>query len=1384
MAAQDNANLQPPANPDSRYRPNLPTPGKLDIFSSSIEDTWRRWKRQWDAYEIATRLDKETLKYRTAVLLTCLGSEALEIHEGFSFEDGEDRNNIETVLAKFDKYFMAETNEAYESYRFNKCDQTDSENVETYVTRLRQLAKGCHYGELSDRLIRDRIVAGVRDDELRKKLLEERDLTLKLAIEKCKIHESSEKQLKGMGHEDVHFVRKNYDDKKKEKQKFEKKGQKFDKKKHKFCTYCMGKHVSGKESCPAYGHKCGKCGRHNHNEKACKTEKWRKRVHACDLNASDEEDEFVVLHVNDDNINSTSTQKAKSVHANMVINEKTISFQIDSGATTNCMSLNDYIRVTDDKDHEHLTKTEKKLTMYNGTEVRPIGERILDVTNPKNDKKYKVRLYILEGNFRPILGLRAVEYMKLVTINVENIAHVKEEENLISGFDDVFKGELGTLPGELHVELDKEVPNVKLPCRKWPLQVREQVKEELDRLEKLEVIQKVDTPTDWISSLVVTMKPNGKARLCIDPKPLNKAIKRNHYPMKTLDDVLEELKGAEFFTKLDARNGFWHVLLDEESSFLTTFETPFGKYRWNRMPFGISNAPEEFQRRVDDALMGLPGVFAVHDDIIVWGKSDGTQNASENHDKNLKGLLNRCREKGMKLNREKVELKQTEITYLGHKISKDGVKADPKKVDAINKLDTPTDKQGVQRILGVVGYLQKFAPHLSEMSAPLRELIKKDVNFRWDEHVHGVALKNIKQTLSEPPVLRFFDPKSENVVIQCDASDFGLGACLLQDNQPVQYASRALTQTERNYAQIEKEMLAIVFGLERFERFVYGKHVEVESDHKPLEVIHKKALLNAPKRIQRMLLRTQKFEYTVKYKKGTEMYIADTLSRGVKPSQTIGNQKREDIFLSECEQEIEKVNMAYMVSVSGERMEEIRENTKTDSDLMSLMGYIQNGWPSERKSLPIDIQMYFTFREELSVQNGVIFKGERVVVPTSMRSKIIGLIHVSHTGVQGCLRRAREAVYWPLMALDFEEAIGNCQTCQKFQRNQQKEPMISSEVPELPYQFVGTDLFEFEGKQYLVTVDYYSDFFELDYLHNQTAKEVIHKLKAHFARHGIPETVTSDNGPCYDSHEFTEFAEDYGFEHVTSSPGYPQANGKAEAAVKSAKTLMKKAKESKTDPYLALLELRNIPGEKVKSSPAQRLFGRRTRTKVPVSKKLLKPKIVTDVEQQLIDRKQSQAKYYNRGTHELIELKPGQQVMFKAPRSNKWVKATVNNQVDIRSYQIRTEDGRVFRRNRRHLRTVPKTDILPRPATVQKQVQTPVQNQTRQIALEQGERQETATVETARPSVETPLPTVETATPTVTRQSTPVTDRQTVSGQTVTRVGRQIKKPKFYIDEC
>ena len=286
----------------------------------------------------------------------------------------------------------------------------------------------------------------------------------------------------------------------------------------------------------------------------------------------------------------------------------------------------------------------------------------------------------------------------------------------------------------------------------------------------------------------------------------------------------------------------------------------------------------------------------------------------------MKKLLERCREKGIKLNPEKTEYKKTEIAYLGHIISRDGLKVDPKKVDAIQNLATPTDKAGVQRLLGMVGYLQRFAPKLSEVAAPLRELVRKDIHFRWDVDVHGKAVEELKKLLSEAPVLAYFDPKEDDVSVQCDASEFGLGACLMAKGQPVQFTSRALTQTERNYAQIEKEMLSIVFGLERFERLVFGRHVVVETDHKPLLPIHKKSLLSAPKRLQRMLLRTQRYDYSVVYKKGTEMYLADTLSRSVTGKSKQSAFGKEEIFQTEFEQELENTHMASHIAVWQERL--------------------------------------------------------------------------------------------------------------------------------------------------------------------------------------------------------------------------------------------------------------------------------------------------------------------------------------------------------------------------------------------------------------------------------------------------------------------------------
>ena len=384
----------------------------------------------------------------------------------------------------------------------------------------------------------------------------------------------------------------------------------------------------------------------------------------------------------------------------------------------------------------------------------------------------------------------------------------------------------------------------------------------------------------------------------------------------------------------------------------------------------------------------------------------------------------------------------------------------------------------------------------------------------------------------------------------------------------------------------EKEMLSIVFAVERFEQCVYGRPVKVETDHKPLESIFKKSLISAPKRLQRMLLRLQKFDLEVTYKKGTEMVLADTLSRAYKVPQP--GEPAAEATRGETEKDVESINMTQYIPMSEKTQTRMQRATEEDEDLRDLKTVIRHGWPL-RKDVPVKVRDYFPFRDELTMQNGLIFKGERLVVPTSLREEMAEKLHSSHIGIQGCLRRARETLYWPGMIKKVEDYIAKCSTCNTYQSEQAKEPMISHHIPTRPWEKVGMDLFELNNRDFLITVDYYSNYFEVD-----TAFQIRY-------------SPITDNH--FSSSDFENFAAVYGFEHNTSSPNCPQSNGKVENAVKTAKNLMKKAIDSQSDPHLALLAWRNTPSESVNSSPAQRIFGRRTKTRIPTSVQLLKPQL-------------------------------------------------------------------------------------------------------------------------------------------------------------------------------
>lgn len=551
-----------------------------------------------------------------------------------------------------------------------------------------------------------------------------------------------------------------------------------------------------------------------------------------------------------------------------------------------------------------------------------------------------------------------------------------------------------------------------------------------------------------------------------------------------------------------------------------------------------------------------------------------------------------------------------------------------------------------------------------------------------------------------------------------------------------------MSKSEENYVQIEKELLAIVFACSKYHQYIYAKPVIVETDHKPLEYIFRKPLTAAPPRLQRMLLTLQKYDLDVIYKPGKSLFIADTLSRAPR------KQVQQEQATSD---ELYQVHTVQHLPMTPEKLEQFRAETLADPVLQKLQRTAHNGWPSEKSSVDLAIREYWSVRDEINQQDGILLRGERLIVPSSLRKEMLHRIHESHFGIERCKRRARDVLYWPGMNDQIAQLISRCDICQRFRKAQQKEPMRGHEIPGGPWQKVGLDLFEDEGESYLAISDYYSKFFEITKLTTTTSASTIKHIKPHFARHGIPEEVISDNGPQFSSAEFANFAKQYEFKHTTSSPTYPQSNGLAERTVETAKNILKKAREDRKDPNIALLDFRNTPIDGVGLSPAQLLMGRRTRTRLPTSPKLLKPMYDADtIRTRLTEKQQKQKSYYDKTAKPLPTLQPGEHVRLRNDDKGVWVPATVKRATsEPRSYVVES-NGRDYRRNRRH--------ILKEPAQAESHEEagaTPASPISTPVV-------ETAAETTQSPSPQAPSP----------QDGVPVT----------TRSGRVVKTPVRYIN--
>ncbi|KAI8506223.1 hypothetical protein Bbelb_156500 [Branchiostoma belcheri] len=1267
---------------------SLRAPGPLDVNSRNPSLTWKRWKEEIQLY-IDLAVEDDAAK-RRKTLLYLMGENARKVYGTLTFVNGENApieekdRTAEQIVAAFESYCNPKKNETVERYKFFTRGQSSGETFDEYVTDLRTLASECGFGDIRESLIRDRILCGILDGKVRERLLRESNLSLAKCEAICRAAEVSKQSIQAMEQTAVHMVRKNP------------RSWKGDPKRKgttprtrtyqatqgsRACGKCGRSHTSS-ETCPANGQSCRKCGKRNHFAAVCRSKKPTvQEVRTVSENL----EEFHIETVS--KTHTVGDQAFVDLHVEEM--SRSLRCKLDTGAQVNVLPE----KVWQQLKHKRVMPATTRLYGYGNVPLEVRGKCRL--TCSYKGKSGVLEFYIVRADAAPVLSLKACLSLQLIKL-VLTVQETQTAQSILEEYKDVFEG-IGQLPGEHTIQLDHSVPPKVHPPRRIPVSLRDPLKAELDRMERLGVIRKVDEPTDWVNSLVVVEKPRtGKLRVCLDPRDLNKAIKREHYQLPTLEDITTRLAGSKYFSVVDARSGYWQVKLDEESSKLTTFNTVYGRYCFTRLPFGIHSAQEVFQKQMDKIFQELEGVEVIVDDILVHGRTE------EEHNSRFRAMLQRARDKCVKLNPEKVVVAAPEVGYFGHILTKDGLKPDPKKVRAITSMKAPTNKAEVMTMLGMVNYLAKFTPNLSEVTAPLRELLREDIEFVWDDK-RKQAFADMKTVVAEASTLSYYDPHKE-ATLQVDASKYGLGAVLMQEGRPVAYASKSLNTTEVNYAQIEKELYAIVFGCERFHQYVYGRSVTVESDHKPLEAITRKPLSSAPARLQRMLLRLQKYDLVVQHRPGKDIPVADALSR---------------LYLEETDGMSETFEaQVHMVTsnlpVSSRRMEEVRRETREDSQLVTLKGTIKEGWPDTKDKCDPQITEYWNHRDELTVHDDVIFKGQKILVPRSMRKEMLDILHEGHLGQEKTKARARDILFWPGLNAQIGERIQRCAVCQEHRSSHVKEPMTPHPIPQRPWQKVATDLFHWDGKDFILIVDYYSKYIEFHKLERTRSTDVIIKLKKTFATHGIPEEIISDNGPQYASEEFARFAQTWSFTHTTSSPHYPQSNGLAERAVQTMKRLLQKARADNKDPFLALLEYRNTPVDNTLPSPAQLLMSRRLRTRLPTTNEQLTPKSVNheNVRRQLEQKQQRQKTQYDKSSRPLPPISPGEEIRLQQ-QNKKWTPATVIQQTEQpRSWLVETPDGVQYRRNRKHLQKIKESSVDTSDESAVDESPTPVLNDT------------------------------------------------------------------------
>ncbi|XP_062537952.1 uncharacterized protein K02A2.6-like [Armigeres subalbatus] len=1075
----------------------VPQPSPLAL-DGDMEENFDFFVKSWKDYVKATGMEDwppaDNAK-KVSFLLAIIGEPARKKYRNFELTPAE-AADTQSALRAIKAKVVAKRNIIIDRLDFFSAVQAPRENVDDFCSRLKGLAKVARLGNLESELMAYKLVTANRWQHLRTKMLTISDITLDKAVDLCRAEEITEKR----SHE-LTYVTPEAEVNKIAKGKARSKQVNSPR-----CKFCGDAHEFSKGTCPALGKRCYKCNGKNHFEKVCRAAAKQKNRRSRSIrevkeecssedeasengeSSEESEQEYHISRIFDNSVDGGGV--VAELDIKFARSWKSVLCDLDTGANVSLIGLDHLKKLTEDR-NPSLQPSTLRLQSFGGNPIKVLGE--VKVKCRRLNRKYKLILQVVDVEHRPLLSARAsrelgfVKFCEAVKFNasepkpsIDKLMRVYrvQAQQIIDEYKDLFEG-YGKFPGKVTLELDENIkPTIQSP-RRVPIALRQDLKKELESLEQSGIIVKESNHTNWVSNLVLVQRPKAGLRICLDPVMLNKALRRPNLQSTTLDEILPELGKARVFTTIDTKKGFWHVVLDEESSKLTTFWTPFGRYRWTRLPFGIASAPEIFQLKLQQVIQDLEGVECIADDLLIFGIGDTLEAALKNHNHNLQLLFRRLKENNVKLNRSKLNVCQTSVKFYGHVLTTQGLRPDETKRLAIKNYPTPSDRKEVHRFIGMVNYLSKFIRNLSINLTNLRKLILETVPWQWTP-VEQEEFELVKSLVSNINTLQYYDV-TKPLTVECDASCFGLGVAVYQNGGIIGYASRTLTATEKNYAQIEKELLAIVFACTRFDQLIVGNpRTVIKTDHKPLLNVFNKPLLSAPKRLQHMLLKLQRYNLHLEFVTGKNNVVADALSRAPLQNEDCDSYEKMNVY--EVLQEMSQVKLSSFLNVSDARLAELAEYTNGDSSLQAITHYIQHGWPSTVDQVPDGAKIYFAYRHELATQDGLIFRGDRILVPHALRRKLVDSCHASHNGIEATLKLARSNLFWPGMSSQVKDVVKQCSVCAKFAPCQANPPMRSHKIPVYPFQMVSLDVFfaEYRGskRKFLVTVDHYSDFFD------------------------------------------------------------------------------------------------------------------------------------------------------------------------------------------------------------------------------------------------------------------------------------------------------------------